>query len=68
MYNGAVASMAYLPIVSNVSGQIRALIDQQEQAPEEEDSDDETPADSPPQSESPPSGTDDTPDDLPRSS
>lgn len=68
MDNGAVANMAYLPIVSNVSGQIRALIDQQEQAPEEEDSADETPADSPSQSESPPSGTDNTSDDPPRSS
>jgi uncharacterized membrane protein YdbT with pleckstrin-like domain len=68
MDNGAVANMAYLPIVSDVSGKIRALIDQQEPAPDEEDSDSETPADSPPQPESPPSGTDNAPDDPPRSS
>lgn len=68
MDNGAVASMAFLPIVSDVSGQIRALIDQQEPAPEQEDSDAETATGDTPQTESPPSAADDSPDDPPRSS
>jgi uncharacterized membrane protein YdbT with pleckstrin-like domain len=68
MDNGAVANMSYLPIVSDVSGQIRALIDQQEPAPEQEESDVQTPSDGLSQSETQPSDTDDAPDDPPRTS